>query len=235
MFSITSKRRGRVGKIGSMRRLEGRQGCRPTASVTTAAPRQREREKERQHCATKASWTRSPPPIKTIERAAAATWAIGPTGRESVFSRSDGLAQPNLRPLSRRDGNGEWEYRLFTRAETTDVRTSLCELSNRSAAPLSSRRGRRRLSRSREKARSSLQQRGRSRRAHSNPRTCELSGFWAQAHLLPGSHWVPAFVQRLRELGWIEGHNIAIAYRCGRAVTSASWRSLPNLSGLRSM
>jgi putative ABC transport system substrate-binding protein len=26
-------------------------------------------------------------------------------------------------------------------------------------------------------------------------------------------HWVAAFVQRLRELGWIEGRNIAIEYR----------------------
>jgi hypothetical protein len=40
------KRRGRVGKIGSMRRLEGRQGCRPTACIATAARRQRERENE---------------------------------------------------------------------------------------------------------------------------------------------------------------------------------------------
>src|SRR5947199_9225678 len=31
----------------------------------------------------------------------------------------------------------------------------------------------------------------------------------------PSSHgpWVAAFVQRLRELGWIEGHTIAIEYR----------------------
>jgi ABC-type uncharacterized transport system substrate-binding protein len=31
----------------------------------------------------------------------------------------------------------------------------------------------------------------------------------------PSSHgqWVAAFVQRLRELGWIEGHNLAIEYR----------------------
>jgi putative tryptophan/tyrosine transport system substrate-binding protein len=26
-------------------------------------------------------------------------------------------------------------------------------------------------------------------------------------------HWVAAFVQRLRELGWVEGHNLAINYR----------------------
>jgi hypothetical protein len=28
------------------------------------------------------------------------------------------------------------------------------------------------------------------------------------------SHWIAAFVQRLRELGWIEGRNVAIEYRC---------------------
>jgi hypothetical protein len=27
------------------------------------------------------------------------------------------------------------------------------------------------------------------------------------------STWTPAFVRRLAELGWIEGHNVAIEYR----------------------
>jgi putative ABC transport system substrate-binding protein len=31
------------------------------------------------------------------------------------------------------------------------------------------------------------------------------------------SHWVPAFVERLRERGWIEGRNVAIEYRWGEA------------------
>jgi ABC-type uncharacterized transport system substrate-binding protein len=31
------------------------------------------------------------------------------------------------------------------------------------------------------------------------------------------SEWVAAFVQRLRELGWIEGRNIAIEYRWAEA------------------
>src|SRR5271157_439145 len=30
-----------------------------------------------------------------------------------------------------------------------------------------------------------------------------------------GSEWVAAFVQRLRELGWIEGRTVAIEYRWG--------------------
>ena len=41
----------------------------------------------------------------------------------------------------------------------------------------------------------------------------------------PSSHgpWVAGFVQRLRELGWIEGHNLAIEYRWaeGRSERSA--------------
>ena len=46
---------------------------------------------------------------------------------------------------------------------------------------------------------------------------------WAQRAGLPtigyvgastaASRWVPAFVQRLRDLGWIEGHTVAIEYR----------------------
>jgi putative ABC transport system substrate-binding protein len=40
----------------------------------------------------------------------------------------------------------------------------------------------------------------------------------------PSSHgqWVAAFVQRLRELGWIEGHNLAIAYRWAEGRTDRS-------------
>jgi putative ABC transport system substrate-binding protein len=38
-------------------------------------------------------------------------------------------------------------------------------------------------------------------------------GFLGQSTRSAGSEWVAAFVQRLRELGWIEGRNIAIEYR----------------------
>jgi putative ABC transport system substrate-binding protein len=37
-------------------------------------------------------------------------------------------------------------------------------------------------------------------------------GFLGQSTRSAGSEWVAAFVQRLRELGWIEGRNIAIEY-----------------------
>ena len=38
-------------------------------------------------------------------------------------------------------------------------------------------------------------------------------GFLGQSTRSAGSEWVFAFVQRLRELGWIEGRTIAIEYR----------------------
>jgi putative ABC transport system substrate-binding protein len=38
-------------------------------------------------------------------------------------------------------------------------------------------------------------------------------GFMGQSTRSAASEWVAAFVQRLRELGWIEGRNIAIEYR----------------------
>jgi putative ABC transport system substrate-binding protein len=40
-------------------------------------------------------------------------------------------------------------------------------------------------------------------------------GFLGQSTRSAGSEWVAAFVQRLRELGWIEGRTIAIEYRWG--------------------
>src|SRR4030088_487404 len=38
-------------------------------------------------------------------------------------------------------------------------------------------------------------------------------GFLGAATLLSWSQWTAAFVQRLRELGWIEGRTVAIEYR----------------------
>ncbi len=55
--------------------------------------------------------------------------------------------------------------------------------------------------------------RGRSRRARSSRRSCRPSGSWVRARLSAMSQWVAAFVQRLRELGWIEGRTVAIEYR----------------------
>src|SRR5262249_24600421 len=38
-------------------------------------------------------------------------------------------------------------------------------------------------------------------------------GFFGQSTRLAQSEWVAAFVQRLRELGWIENRTVAIEYR----------------------
>src|SRR5499427_3056809 len=40
-------------------------------------------------------------------------------------------------------------------------------------------------------------------------------GFLGQSTRLATSEWTAAFVQRLRELGWIDGRNVAIEYRWG--------------------
>ena len=39
-------------------------------------------------------------------------------------------------------------------------------------------------------------------------------GFLGAASPSAASQWVAALVQRLRELGWIEGRSVAIEYRC---------------------
>src|SRR5262245_23348680 len=48
-------------------------------------------------------------------------------------------------------------------------------------------------------------------------------GFLGQSTRSAASEWVAAFVQRLRELGWIEGRTVAIEYRWaeGRAERAA--------------
>src|SRR5262245_15799323 len=40
-------------------------------------------------------------------------------------------------------------------------------------------------------------------------------GFMGQSTRSATSEWTAAFVQRLRELGWIDGRNVAIEYRWG--------------------
>jgi putative tryptophan/tyrosine transport system substrate-binding protein len=47
----------------------------------------------------------------------------------------------------------------------------------------------------------------------SRPKSCRPSDFWARIRLLLRPNGQPLFVQRLRELGWIEGRTIAIEYR----------------------
>jgi ABC-type uncharacterized transport system substrate-binding protein len=45
------------------------------------------------------------------------------------------------------------------------------------------------------------------------PRRQPTIGFLGTATSSAWSQWTPAFAQRLRELGWIEGHTVAIEYR----------------------
>jgi putative ABC transport system substrate-binding protein len=45
------------------------------------------------------------------------------------------------------------------------------------------------------------------------PRKLPTIGFLGQSTRSAASEWTAAFVQRLRELGWIDGHNVAIEYR----------------------
>ena len=45
------------------------------------------------------------------------------------------------------------------------------------------------------------------------PAMAPTIGFLGSGTPAAHGHWVAAFVQRLRELGWIEGRNLTIAYR----------------------
>jgi ABC-type uncharacterized transport system substrate-binding protein len=49
--------------------------------------------------------------------------------------------------------------------------------------------------------------------AHAQPLKIPTIGFMGASTPLGWSQWTAAFVQRLRELGWIEGRTVAIAYR----------------------
>ena len=50
-------------------------------------------------------------------------------------------------------------------------------------------------------------------------------GFLGTTTLSAMGEWVAAFVQRLRELGWVEGRNIAIEYRWQRRAANVTARS----------
>ena len=65
----------------------------------------------------------------------------------------------------------------------------------------------------RQRCSAARRRRGRSRRARSSRRSCRPSGSWARARLRLAANGLAAFVQRLRELGWIEGRTVAIEYR----------------------
>ena len=55
--------------------------------------------------------------------------------------------------------------------------------------------------------------RGRSRRARSSGQAADHRVPGCRAAFRRESPWIAAFVQRLRELGWIEGRTVAIEFR----------------------
>ena len=58
--------------------------------------------------------------------------------------------------------------------------------------------------------------------AHAQATKLPTIGFFGQSTRSAASEWAAAFVQRLRELGWIDGRNVAIEYRWGKDATNAS-------------
>ena len=60
-----------------------------------------------------------------------------------------------------------------------------------------------------------------------------IIGFLGATTASAGNQWAAAFVQRLKELGWIEGQTVAIEYRWADGRNGASPRSPPNSSGSR--
>ncbi|HKF09529.1 MAG TPA: hypothetical protein VKB89_12555 [Xanthobacteraceae bacterium] len=51
------------------------------------------------------------------------------------------------------------------------------------------------------------------------PAKLPIIGYLGAATSSAWSQWTAAFVQRMRELGWIEGRNVAIEYRSGEGRT----------------
>ena len=60
-------------------------------------------------------------------------------------------------------------------------------------------------------------------------------GFLGASTPLNWNPWTAAFVQRLRELGWIEGRTVAIEYRWADGAANALPRSQPSSCASRSM
>ena len=56
-------------------------------------------------------------------------------------------------------------------------------------------------------------------------------GFLGAATPTVASHWFATFVQRLRDLGWIEGRNVTIEVRWAESVTTEPQRSRPSSPG----
>ena len=70
--------------------------------------------------------------------------------------------------------------------------------------------------------------------ARSQPAQLPTIGFMGESTLAGQRQWVAAFVERLRELGWIEGRNVAIEYRWAEGA-SASPNSIDTVSAQNAM
>jgi hypothetical protein len=60
-------------------------------------------------------------------------------------------------------------------------------------------------------------------------------GFMGGSTASSQGQWAAAFAQRLRELGWVEGRNVAIEYRWAEGRSERTARSRPSSSGSRSI
>jgi hypothetical protein len=67
------------------------------------------------------------------------------------------------------------------------------------------------------------------------PGKLQAIGFLGSASALAGSQWTAAFVQRLRELGWIENRTVAIEYRWAEGRDERFAEIAVSSSGSRSM
>jgi putative ABC transport system substrate-binding protein len=67
------------------------------------------------------------------------------------------------------------------------------------------------------------------------PKRRPTIGFLGAGTTSAGSQWAAAFVQRLRELNWIEDRTVAIEFRWADGTTSEPPKSQLSSSGSRSM
>src|SRR5262245_37920555 len=71
--------------------------------------------------------------------------------------------------------------------------------------------------------------------AHAQLRKLPTIGFLGATSASAARDWSASFVQRLRELGWIEGQTVTIEYRWAEGREARFGRSQPSLFDLGSM
>ena len=63
------------------------------------------------------------------------------------------------------------------------------------------------------------------------PTKLRIIGYLGSSTALAQSQWVAAFLQRLRQLGWVEGRTIAMEYRWAKLAATVSLRLQPSSPG----